>query len=1056
MATDVDLLLSINLEIGSIPVSLSAEMESTSTGTVYTFDGCLQNADIDLGKFISLVATQFGVNVMLPPELDVKAVFNYVSGQIIYSIPTSGNTTTELGVAAEFELFKDGDSLFKFNFYADTILNSSSPDSGNPYVIGASIDTNLEFSKLPLVGSIPGFKDLTLTNLGFSYTNLKPSDKGTEFNIPVVTKSANPLYTRSPEHASNSKIYTINTDGPKKSMTINKNGFSFTVGLTDNSTGNNLNNFSLPVNLNPAPPNPTQIPTTFNPGKTSPPDSPVNWMKLNKTFGPVTLNQIGFNYSEGEATFGFSAGFAVGGFSMYLDQLAITFPMPLPGIPAGNRVGFDLQGMGMDFKKGTFQIGGAFLKYNDGERTNYYGQAMLRMGKFGFKALGGYTPAQQNDPASFFIYANITVPLGGPPEFFITGLAGGFGINNALVMPTIETLSSYPLLPGNAPPVGSDPASTISTVLPALGSIFTYSPGAYWLAAGIQFTTYEMIEAFILATVTFGVDFQVGLLGTASMSMPPAVGTPVAYIEIDIMAAIIPASGLAAVAGVISPSSFIWGGFVKLTGGFAFYLWFSGEHAGDFVMTIGGYHPAFQKPAWYPTVPRLGMSFNLGPFSVIGQAYFALTAGAMMAGGSLSATWNLGPIKAWFNTGIDFMIRWAPFHYEASFYINVGCSVDMGLFTLNLSAGAMLAIWGPEFGGTAEVDLDVVSFTIYFGGNSSMPQVPGWNTFKSTFLPPDTTVSPSSDAAPKARALQLDENSSVTVSNVVKASAAEGLLQSDTANYDWILDADHFQIVTNSTIPANNATWATAGNAYTVSNNVSDYNVTPPNAPATNPWMWMSDDTLKQTYSPTQVWNTALHISPMNVSGIQSTHSITLSENGTPLTSFAVQPVIGRSSWSLWGTPASNPGPNDPRFVESTLTGFSITPVPRTPAQTNNVPLLQLLFASGFNTGFSYEEAVVNTVYTVNADVNSSEDLLITISGGHTASFTNINYILSTLTDSWVTSQRNDILTDLVNNNFNTLAPAEVNITEFATQTPLANWPVVEQIGSMQPASPIS
>lgn len=1052
MATDVDLLLSINLEIGGIPVSLSAEMNSTSEGTVYTFDGCLQNADIDLGKFIGLVATQFGVNVLLPPELDLKAVFNYVSGQITYTVPTQGNTTTETGIAAEFELFKDGNSLFKFNFYADTILNSNSPETGNPYVIGASIDTELEFSRLPLVGSIPGFKDLTLTNLGFSYTNLNPSDTGTQFHIPVITKTENPLYTRSAEHASDSKVYTIDKNGPQKSMTIAKNGFSFTVGLTDNSTGTNLSNFSLPVNLNPAPANPTQVATAFNPGKTSPPDSPVNWMTLNKTYGPVTLNQIGFNYSEGEATFGFSAGFAVGGFSMYLDQLAITFPMPLPGVPAGSHVGFDLQGMGMDFKKGTFEIGGAFLKYNDGHRTNYYGQAILRMGNFGLKALGGYTPAQQNDPASFFIYAKIDVPLGGPPAFFITGLAGGFGINNALVMPSIETLSSYPLLPGNTPAMGSDPATTISTVLPALGSIFTYSPGAYWLAAGIQFTTYEMIEAFVLATVSFGVDFQIGLLGTAAMSMPPEVSSPVAYIEIDIMAAIIPASGLAAVAGVISPASFIWGDFAKLSGGFAFYLWFSGEHAGDFVMTIGGYHPAFNKPAWYPTVPRLGMSFNLGPFSVIGQAYFALTSGAMMAGGSLSATWNLGPIKAWFNTGVDFMIRWAPFHYEADFYINLGCSVDMGLFTLNLSAGALLNIWGPEFGGTAEVDLDVISFTIYFGGSSSMPQVPGWNTFKSSFLPPDTTVSTTSNTQLQARAA----DSSITVSNVVKASAAEGLLQTGIGNYDWIVDPDHFKIVTNSTIPANNATWATAGTTYTVSNNVSDYNITPPNAPATNPWMWMSDDTLTKTYSPTQVWNTALNIAPMNETGIQSTHSITLTENGTAITSFAVEPVLGRSSWSLWGTPTTNPGPNDPRFVESTLTGFSITPVPRLPAVTNNVPLLQLVFASGFNTGFNYETAIVNTVYTVNADTDSNQKLLIEVSGGYSDSFTNADYILSTLVDTWVTEQRNTILNDLVSNNFGTLSPAQVNITEFATETPLANWPVVEQIGSMQPAPAIS
>ncbi|MGL5888638.1 MAG: DUF6603 domain-containing protein, partial [Bacteroidia bacterium] len=622
--------------------------------------------------------------------------------------------------------------------------------------------------------------------------------------------------------------------------------------------------------------------------------------------------------SQGEATFGLSAGFSMAGFSMALEGLTVTFPMPLPGIPAGNTVSFDLQGMGMDFKKGSFEIGGAFLKYNDGQRTNYYGQAILRMSKFGFKALGGYTPAQGSDPASFFIYANITVPLGGPPEFFITGLAGGFGINNGLVLPTIETLPYYPLLPGNAPPAEGDPASTISTVLPALGSIFTYNPGAYWLAAGIQFTTYEMINAFVLATVTFGVDFQVGLIGTASMSMPPAVPSPVAYIEIAVMASIIPSSGLAAVAGVISPASYIWGGFVKLTGGFAFYLWFSGPHAGDFVMTIGGYHPAFKKPDWYPKVPRLGMSFNLGPFSVVGQAYFALTSGAMMAGGSLNATWNLGPIKAWFSIGIDFMIVWAPFHYEAGFYINVGCSVDMGLFTLNLSAGANLYIWGPEFGGEANVDLDVVSFTIAFGAAATVPPVVGWNNFKSSFLPADTQVSQQNSQARLAA-----EAEAATVSNIIKASAAKGLLQSDISDYAWVLDPDNFEIVTNSTIPANTAKWATATGSYEVSSAVSAYNIQPPDT-TNQPWLYLSEDTLRKTYSPTEVWNPTLNTAPMKLNNVSSSHNITLSENGTNITSFAVEPVLTRASASLWAPNNPNPNPNDDRFVVSALSGFSI------------------------------------------------------------------------------------------------------------------------------------
>ena len=41
---------------------------------------------------------------------------------------------------------------------------------------------------------------------------------------------------------------------------------------------------------------------------------------------------------------------------------------------------------------------------------------------------------------------------------------------------------------------------------------------------------------------------------------------------------------------------------VRLTGGFAFVVWWKGALAGQFVLTIGGYHPDFHRDG-YPDVP---------------------------------------------------------------------------------------------------------------------------------------------------------------------------------------------------------------------------------------------------------------------------------------------------------------------------------------------------------------------------------------------------------------------------------------------------------------------
>jgi hypothetical protein len=1050
MATTVDLTVGLNMEIGSVPVSLEADI-NTETNT-YTFNGCVQNATITLDEFLSAIGSQFGVDVELPPELNLKAVIDYVAGQLIYTKPDSGPTSSELGVACKFDLVTPSGKTYTIQFYADTILLDTAPGKGNPYVIGGSIDTNLKFADLPLVGKIPGFNDLSLTNIGFSYSNTDPSastDKPITFHIPNVDSGSNPLYTRQSKDAKNSKTYSVTKSGSKQNFNINKKGFSLTVGLT-NSSGDTINNFALPVAL-PAVQQPSvPAPAPFSTKKTSSPESSVHWVDINKQFGSINLKKIGLNYSGGEATFGFTAAFSLGGFSMELQEMAITFPMPLPGQKTGDEVSFDLQGLALNYQKGDLELGGAFLKTVDKGVTSFYGEAMLKFSNFGFKALGGYIGA---DPASFFLYVNINAPIGGPPYLFITGLAGGFGINNSLKLPTIDQLPTYLLLPTNAPSEEVSSIDTISNVLPQLQTIFEYKAGEYWIAVGIQFTSFEMINAFALVTVSLGVDLQIGVLGSCSMTFPKGDPYPIAYIEVDLIASFTPSVGLLAVEGRLSPSSYIYGGFVKLSGGFAFYIWFSGEHAGQFVVSIGGYHPAFIKPAYYPTVPRLQMSFGLGPFQVTGQAYFALTPAMMMAGISMSAVWSSGPIKAWLDAGVDFLLAWAPFHYEASAYVNIGCSVDLGLFTLNVHVGADLAIWGPEFGGKAHVDLDVVSFTIDFGAAQQLPGPVGWNSFKSNFLPQDSVASQASNLT--AMALTAAAPQPTSDNNIIKASVATGLLKTKVGGFDWIVDPTTFQIVTNSTIPANNAEWALSITANaTIPTTVTSYN---PTTPDYNTMPYLEKPTNGKTFSASEMWNPEVNIGPMDVNDVKSYHMVSLAKHGSAdpegfysdyITTISVQPVLSSSGTALWGKNNPNKSPNDTPLLPETLVGFIISPVPRTPSTINDVPLLQLIFSRGSNTGFVFQQAAVNPNFTIQSSNNAQEELIIDISGDETKHLVNQNYILSSLEDAWVTSQRSNILDDLNDNGFTTYSSSDVTINEFATKKALVDWPTVRMIGS--------
>ena len=72
----------------------------------------------------------------------------------------------------------------------------------------------------------------------------------------------------------------------------------------------------------------------------------------------------------------------------------------------------------------------------------------------------------------------------------------------------------------------------------------------------------------------------------------------------------------------------------------------------------------------------LGFHWQVDPaLTLKGDAYFALTAGALMAGGHLDADYRTDPLHAWFKLGVDFLIAWQPYHYGASAYVDVGVEV---------------------------------------------------------------------------------------------------------------------------------------------------------------------------------------------------------------------------------------------------------------------------------------------------------------------------------------------------------------------------------------------
>ena len=227
-----------------------------------------------------------------------------------------------------------------------------------------------------------------------------------------------------------------------------------------------------------------------------------------------------------------------------------------------------------------------------------------RFAVYGLTVYGGYGEGESNGQkfTAFFAIGAVNGPIGGPPAFFLTGIGGGFGINRKLVVPTdLSNFGDYPLI--QALDIAATPSDPM-TQLRALGQYFPMSKGTFWFAAGLSFNSFALVDGIAVVGVQVGDGLDINLLGLARMALPrPQVA--LVSIELALLVRFSSSEGVLWVQGQLTDNSWLLYPDIKLTGGFAYVIWFKGEHAGEFVLTLGGYHPDFHRDG-YPVVPRLG------------------------------------------------------------------------------------------------------------------------------------------------------------------------------------------------------------------------------------------------------------------------------------------------------------------------------------------------------------------------------------------------------------------------------------------------------------------
>lgn len=882
-------------------------------------------------------------------QIGIQKLVNQVSPVIARNVPESLNFTIKDALFAYCKQIDEKGEIEKSGAFdkansatpekenqSITLEKSSPKEAESKLLFGIDIDGGLNLSDLrlpdlPLVGPI--FPHDQTLKLSFQLL----AARGTFLQSDIST--LNGLLANGPRLPNKdikaaldlSTVLQIGEESKSLDLQIgvNPNAESKESGTTTGleSTTEKKDGVTVSNQVGEAPEDKSLVLSTAASGANVQSADGMQWIFLQKSFGPAHLERIGLSYKDDKIIGALDAALMAGGLTIALNGLSVSSPLtkfdPV----------FDLHGLGIDYRNGPLEIGGAFLKQTitpevGDPYTAFSGLAVIRTEKLSISAIGSY--ANPNYHPSLFIYAVLDYPIGGPSFFFITGLAAGFGYNRGLKVPTIDNLATFPLIEEatreeGRPKLPADRQAQQDTITTELAKLETYIPpavGENFLAIGIKFTSFKIVDSFALLIVKFGGRLEFDLLGLSTLQSPPAMEgetvTPVAKATLAFKATFIPEDGFLIVQAQLTSDSYILSQACHLTGGFAFFSWFkdaNGPHgnkisAGDFVLTLGGYHPAFVIPAHYPRVPRLGIRWQVNDqLSIKGDAYFALTSHALMAGGYLEALWHSGDLRAWFKAGADFLISWKPYHYDAHIYVDIGASYTFHFFgshTITVDLGADLHIWGPEFAGTAELHYYLFSVKVEFGAQTSQQLEPiSWDEFKNSFLPADDQICTIAVQGGLVRQIQekkRDKN------------------DKDIEETRWILNPKDLVLVTNSVVPVKSASEI----IYNEDHKPKKKSISIGNA--------------QQTFA----------IAPMGITAdkITSEHIVTIKrgEDCVP-DDFDCKPILKAVPVALWGKPQMDgenlkPPQVNPSavMVENTIAGFEIRPAkPPTAGATHSI-----------------------------------------------------------------------------------------------------------------------
>lgn len=393
------------------------------------------------------------------------------------------------------------------------------------------------------------------------------------------------------------------------------------------------------------------------------------------TFGPVVLRNCVAAIQVGEEGFGgevtLDIGATLGPLVLQVERIGMRVHVQpqraQAGAPVrGLRPAFRLvppTGIGIAIDAEAVK-GGGFLRFEP-DVGRYWGVLELVTPSFGLTALGILTTKIPGEPQGWSLFFALTAMFNPGIQlgfgFVLTGVGGLFAINRRLDEPAMRAA----VRGGNLDSVlfPSDVAAEAPRIFATVESMFPISKGSFVFGPMIKigWGSPTLVEAMIGVFVSLPSPLIIALLGRVRLALPA--DKPILVLNMDIAGSINFGAGTVGLDAQIHDST-LFG--LELTGGMAFRARFKDQPG--FLLSVGGFHPAFEPPADVGQLARMGMSLRLGKqenILVSLRSYFALTSNTLQFGAAIEVTAQVMAFRIYGGAYFDALIVYKPFHFTA-------------------------------------------------------------------------------------------------------------------------------------------------------------------------------------------------------------------------------------------------------------------------------------------------------------------------------------------------------------------------------------------------------